>query len=154
MKEDKDDEAKDDEAKDDESTKKSGKRRKQMARKGMNTNVDENDSEESDKVDEQEETNTGTETPINPIPVAMKTPSVATYKIIKQGEKETEAYRIVMNRYGLDGPEDKLEKEFWKCLRIMFEEPLSTDSIWSEIGQQKIVSWRYYDTSRVALVET
>ncbi|GKA03353.1 putative ribonuclease H-like domain-containing protein [Tanacetum coccineum] len=41
-------------------------------------------------------------------------------------------------RYGLDGPEDKLEKGFWKCLRIMFEEPLSTDSIWSEIEQQKI----------------
>ncbi|GJY41018.1 hypothetical protein Tco_0428288 [Tanacetum coccineum] len=171
-------EEKDDEVKDDESTKKSGKRRKQMARKGMNTNVDENDSEDSDKVDEQEETNTGTETPINPIPVAMKTPSVATYKIIKQGEKGvyqivredgtdivyinfgamlksisrddlTELYRIVMNRYGLDGPEDKLEKEFWKCLRVMFEEPLSTDSIWSEIEQQKIVSWRYYDTSRV-----
>ncbi|GJU01247.1 ribonuclease H-like domain-containing protein [Tanacetum coccineum] len=40
-----------------------------------------------DKVGEQEETVTGTETPINPIPVAMKTPSVATYKIIKQGEK-------------------------------------------------------------------
>ncbi|GJT41025.1 putative reverse transcriptase domain-containing protein [Tanacetum coccineum] len=67
-------EEKGDEAKDDESTKKSGKRRKQMARKGMNTNVDENDSEDSDKVDEQEETNTGTETPINPVPVAMKTP--------------------------------------------------------------------------------
>ncbi|GJV64465.1 hypothetical protein Tco_1475293 [Tanacetum coccineum] len=49
-----------------------------------------------------------------------------------------ELYRIVMNRYGLDGPEDKLEKGFWKCLRIMFEEPLSTDSIWSEIEQQKI----------------
>ncbi|GJV87509.1 hypothetical protein Tco_1531447, partial [Tanacetum coccineum] len=168
-------EEKDDEAKDDESTKKSGKRRKQMARKCMNTNVD---SEDSDKVDEQEETNTGTETPINPVPVAMKTPSVATYKIIKQGEKGvyqivredgtdivyinfgamlksisrddlTELYRIVMNRYGVDGPEDKLEKGFWKCLRIMFEEPLSTDSIWSEIEQQKIVSWRYYDTSRV-----
>ncbi|GJR19048.1 hypothetical protein Tco_0967575 [Tanacetum coccineum] len=171
-------EEKDDEVKDDESTKKSGKRRKQMARKGMNTNVDENDSEDSDKVDEQEETNTGTETPINPVPVAMKTPSVATYKIIKQGEKGvyqivredgtdivyinfgamlksisrddlTELYRIVMNRYGLDGPEDKLEKGFWKCLRIMFEEPLSTDSIWSELGQQKIISWRYYDTCRV-----
>ncbi|GJV69667.1 hypothetical protein Tco_1485176 [Tanacetum coccineum] len=51
--------------------------------------------------------------------------------------------------YGLDGPEDKLEKGFWKCLRIMFEEPLSTDSIWSELGQQKIISWRYYDTCRV-----
>ncbi|GJR66569.1 hypothetical protein Tco_0012634 [Tanacetum coccineum] len=171
-------EDKDDESKEDESTKKSGKRRKQMARKGMNTSVDENDSEDSDKVGKHEESNTGTETPINPVPVAMKTPSVATYKIIKQGEKGvyqivredgtdivyinfgamlksisrddlTELYRIVMNRYGMDGPEDKLEKGFWKCLRIMFEEPLSTDSIWSEIGQQKIISWRYYDTCRV-----
>ncbi|GJT58353.1 reverse transcriptase domain-containing protein [Tanacetum coccineum] len=151
-------EDKDDEAKDDESTKKSGKRRKQMARKGMHTSVDKNDSEDSDEVGEHEESNTGTETPINPIPVAMKTPSVATYKIIKQGEKGvyqivrengtdivyinfgamlksisrddlTELYRIIMNRYRMDRPEDKLEKGFWKCLRIMFEEPLSTDSI-------------------------
>ncbi|GJZ85939.1 hypothetical protein Tco_0657549 [Tanacetum coccineum] len=158
---------KDDEAKDDEPTKKSGKRRKQMARKGMHTSVDKNDSEDSDEVGEQEESATGTETPINPVPVAMKTPSVATYKIIKQGEKGvyqivredgtdivyinfgamlksisrddlTELYRIVMNRYGMDGPEDKLEKGFWKCLRIMFEEPLNTDSIWSdELGQKR-----------------
>ncbi|GJZ09262.1 hypothetical protein Tco_0543545 [Tanacetum coccineum] len=171
-------EDKDDESKEDEPTKKSGRRRKQMARKGMHTSVDRNDSEESDEIGEQEESNTGTETPINPVPVAMKTPSVATYKIIKQGEKGvyqivredgtdivyinfgamlksisrddlTELYRIVMNRYGMDGPEDKLEKGFWKCLRIMFEEPLSTDSIWSELGQQKIISWRYYDTCRV-----
>ncbi|GJW90447.1 hypothetical protein Tco_0168000 [Tanacetum coccineum] len=169
---------KDVEAKDDEPTKKSGRRRKQMARKGMHTSVDKNDSEDSDEVGEQEESTTGTETPINPVPVAMKTPSVATYKIIKQGEKGvyqivredgtdivyinfgamlksisrddlTELYRIVMNRYGMDGPEDKLEKGFWKCLRIMFEEPLSTDPIWSELGQQKIISWRYYDTCRV-----
>ncbi|GKA60781.1 hypothetical protein Tco_0760188, partial [Tanacetum coccineum] len=144
----------------------------------ISINVDENDYGDSDKVGEHEESNTGTETPINPVPVAMKTPSVATYKIIKQGEKGvyqivredgtdivyinfgamlksisrddlTELYRIVMNRYGMDGPEDKLEKGFWKCLRIMFEEPLSTDSIWSKIGQQKIISWRYYDTCRV-----
>ncbi|GJX50084.1 hypothetical protein Tco_0276929 [Tanacetum coccineum] len=86
-------EDKDDEAKDDESTKKSGKRRKQMARKGMHTSVDKNDSEDSDEVGEQEESTTGTETPINPVPVAMKTPSVATYKIIKQGEKGV--YQIV-----------------------------------------------------------
>ncbi|GJY14797.1 hypothetical protein Tco_0385219 [Tanacetum coccineum] len=123
-------------AKDDESTKKFGKRRKQIARKGMHTSVDKNDSEDSDDVGKQEESTTGTETPINPVPVAMKTPSVATYKIIKQGEKGvyqivredgtdivyinfgamlksisrddlTELYRIVMNRYGMDGPEDK-----------------------------------------------
>ncbi|GJV51143.1 hypothetical protein Tco_1446884 [Tanacetum coccineum] len=155
-------EDKDDEAKDDEPTKKSRKRRKQMARKGMHTSVDKNDSEGSDGIGEQEESTTGTETPINPIHVAMKTPSVATYKIIKQGEKGvyqivredrtyivyinfgammksisrddlTELYRIVMNRYGMDRPEDKLEKGFWKCLRIMFEEPLSTDSIWKSM---------------------
>ncbi|GJY86322.1 reverse transcriptase domain-containing protein [Tanacetum coccineum] len=139
------------EAKDDESTKKFGKRRKQMARKGLHTSVDKDDSEDSDEVDEQEESVTGTKTPINPVPVSMKTPSIATYKIIKQGEKEdlTGCDRIVMNRYGMNGPEDKLEKGFWKCLRIMFEEPLSTDSIWSELGQQKIISWRYYDTCRV-----
>ncbi|GKE37289.1 hypothetical protein Tco_1460694 [Tanacetum coccineum] len=52
-----------------------------MARKGIHTSVDENDSEDSDKVDKHEESNTGTETPINPVPVAMKTPSVATYNV-------------------------------------------------------------------------
>ncbi|GJX82526.1 putative ribonuclease H-like domain-containing protein [Tanacetum coccineum] len=52
-------EDKDDEAKDDEPTKKLTKRRKQIARKGMHTSVDENISDDSDKVDEQEETNTG-----------------------------------------------------------------------------------------------
>ncbi|GJY36612.1 hypothetical protein Tco_0421990 [Tanacetum coccineum] len=149
---------KDDEAKDAEPAKKSGKRRKQMARKGLHTDLDKDDSEGSDEVSEQDDSVSGTKIPINPVPVAMKSPSIATYKIIKQGEKGvyqivredgtdivyinfgamlkdisrddlTELYRIVMNRYGMDGPEDELEK--------------------SEIGQQKIVSWRYYDTCRV-----
>ncbi|GJZ22230.1 hypothetical protein Tco_0559269 [Tanacetum coccineum] len=147
-------EEKDDEAKDDESTKKSGKRRKQMARKGIHTSVDENDSEDSDKVDKHKESNTGTETPINPVPVAMKTPSVATYKIIKQGEKGvyqivredgtdivyinfgamlksisrddlTELYRIVMNMYGMDGPMI-VREGLLEMSKIRFEEPLST----------------------------
>ncbi|GJY27974.1 hypothetical protein Tco_0403741 [Tanacetum coccineum] len=166
------------EAKDDESTKKFGKRRKQMARKGLHTSVDKDDSEDSDEVGEQEESVTGTKTPINPVPVSMKTPSIATYKIIKQGEKGvyqivredgtdivyinfgammksisrddlTELYRIVMNRYGMNGPEDELERVFWNYLKNMFEEPLSTDPIWSGLGQQKIISWRYYESCRV-----
>ncbi|GJZ85951.1 hypothetical protein Tco_0657561 [Tanacetum coccineum] len=132
---------------DDEPTKKSGKRRKQMARKGLHTSVDKNDSEDSDEVGEQEESVTGTKTLINPVPVAMKTPSIATYKIIKQGEKGvyqivredgtdivyinfgamlksisrddlTELYRIVMNRYGMDGPEDELEKVCQTMLKM------------------------------------
>ncbi|GJZ07023.1 putative ribonuclease H-like domain-containing protein [Tanacetum coccineum] len=151
---------KDDEAKDAEPAKKSGKRRKQMARKGLHTDLDKDDSEGSDEVSEQDDSVSGTKILINPVPVAMKSPSIATYKIIKQGEKGvyqivredgtdivyinfgamlkdisrddlTELYRIVMNRYGMDGPEDELEKVFWKYLKNMFEEPLSTDPIWS-----------------------
>ncbi|GKC98206.1 hypothetical protein Tco_1168481 [Tanacetum coccineum] len=45
---------KSDEAKDDEPTKKSGKRRKQMARKGLHTDIDKDDSEDSDEVSEQD----------------------------------------------------------------------------------------------------
>ncbi|GJX52481.1 hypothetical protein Tco_0280850 [Tanacetum coccineum] len=52
-------------------------------------------------------------------------------------------------KYGMDGPEDELEKVFWKYLKNMFEEPLSTDPIWSLLSQQKIISWRYYDSCRV-----
>ncbi|GJR26893.1 hypothetical protein Tco_1103125 [Tanacetum coccineum] len=127
---------KSDEAKDDESTKKTGKRRKQIARKGLHSDkTDEDESEASKDADPI----SGTYIPIHPVPVAIKPPSIATYKIIKQGEKGvyqivredgtdivyinfgamlkdisrddlTELYRIVMNRYGMNGPEDELEK--------------------------------------------
>ncbi|GKB13815.1 hypothetical protein Tco_0847738 [Tanacetum coccineum] len=145
---------------------------------GLHTDLDKDDSEDSDEVSEQDDSVSGTKIPINPVPVAMKSPSIATYKIIKQGEKGvyqivredgtdivyinfgamlkdisrddlTELYRIVMNRYGMDGPEDELEKVLWEYLKNMFEEPLSTDPIWSVLGQQRIISWRYYDTCRV-----
>ncbi|GJS59264.1 putative ribonuclease H-like domain-containing protein [Tanacetum coccineum] len=46
---------KSDEAKDDESTKKTGKRRKQMARKGLHTDLDKDDSEDSDEASEQDD---------------------------------------------------------------------------------------------------
>ncbi|GKA40247.1 hypothetical protein Tco_0732840 [Tanacetum coccineum] len=57
---------------------------------------------------------------------AMKTPSVATYKIIKQGEKGV--YQIVREdgtdiAYWDGGQMDNLEKEsLGECLRLMFEE--------------------------------
>ncbi|GKF34090.1 hypothetical protein Tco_0107290, partial [Tanacetum coccineum] len=157
---------KSDEAKDDESTKKTGKRRKQIARKGLHfEKTDEDESEASKDTDPI----SGTNIPINPIPVAMKPPSIATYKIIKQGKKSvyqivrengtdivyinframlkditrddlTELYRIVMNRYGMNGPEDEFEKVLWEYLKNMFEAPLSTDPIWSLLGQQRIIS--------------
>ncbi|GJS90913.1 hypothetical protein Tco_0773549 [Tanacetum coccineum] len=127
---------KSDEAKDDDSTKKTRKRRKQIARKGLHSDkTDEDESEASKDADPI----SGTNIPINPVPVAIKPPSIATYKIIKQGKEGvyqivredgtdivyinfgamlkditrddlTELYRIVMNRYGMNGPEDELEK--------------------------------------------
>ncbi|GJX59523.1 hypothetical protein Tco_0290913 [Tanacetum coccineum] len=102
----------------------------------------------------------GTEIPINPVPVAIKSPSIANYKIIKQGRKGVyqivrengsdkvyisfgamltdisrddliELYRIVMRKHGMNKLEDEFEKVLWEYLKNMFEEPLSTDSIWS-----------------------
>ncbi|GJZ39126.1 hypothetical protein Tco_0585689 [Tanacetum coccineum] len=93
--------------------------------------VDKDDLKIQDELVSKEEFVTGTKTPINPVPVAMKTPSIATYK------------------YGMSGPEDELERVFWNYLENMFEEPLSTDPIWSGLGQQKIISWRYYESCRV-----
>ncbi|GJU25489.1 putative ribonuclease H-like domain-containing protein [Tanacetum coccineum] len=141
---------KSDEAKDAEPAKKSGKRRKQMARKGLHTDLDKDDSEGSDEVSEQDDSVSGTKIPINPVPVAMKSPSIATYKIIRRRKRVYQKFREYgTDIYGMDGPEDELEKVFWKYLKNMFEEPLSTDPIWSLLSQQRIISWRYYDTCRV-----
>ncbi|GJZ59117.1 hypothetical protein Tco_0614933 [Tanacetum coccineum] len=166
---------KSDEAKDDESTKKTGKRRKQIARKGLHSEkTDEDESEASKDADPI----SGINIPVNLVPVAIKPPSIATYKIIKQGkegvyqivredgidivyinfgamlkditrEDLTELYRIVINRYGMNGLEDELEKVLCEYLKNIFEAPLSTDPIWSSLGQQRIISWRYYTTCRV-----
>ncbi|GJR33497.1 putative reverse transcriptase domain-containing protein [Tanacetum coccineum] len=166
------------ESKDDEPTKKTGKRRKQIARKGLHTDLDKDDSEDSNEANEKDDYTSGTKIPINPIPVAIKSPSIANYKIIKQGRKGvyqiirengtdkvyisfgamltdisrddlTELYRIVMRKHGMNEPEDEFEKILWKYLKNMFEEPLSTDSIWSLPGQQRLICWRYYEACRV-----
>ncbi|GJY17326.1 uncharacterized mitochondrial protein-like protein [Tanacetum coccineum] len=112
---------KSDEAKDDEPTKKSGKKRNQMARKGLHTDLDKDDSEDSDEVSEQDDSVSGTKIPVNPVPVAMKSPKEDGTDIVYINfgamlkdisiDDLTELYRIVMNRYGMDGPEDELEKK-------------------------------------------
>ncbi|GJR47557.1 hypothetical protein Tco_1315660 [Tanacetum coccineum] len=166
------------EDKDDKPTKKTRKRRKHIARKGFHTDHDKDESEDSDEANEKDDSTSGTKIPINPVPVATKSPSIANYKIIKQGRKGvyqivrengtdmvyisfgamltdisrddlTELYRIVMKKHGMNEPEDEFEKVLWEYLKNMFEEPLSTDSIWSLPGQQRIICWRYYDACRV-----
>ncbi|GJZ77332.1 hypothetical protein Tco_0642004 [Tanacetum coccineum] len=166
------------EEKDDKPTKKTGKRRKHIARKGLYTDLDKDDSEDSDEASKKDDSTSGTKIPINPVPVAIKSPSIANYKIIKQGRKGvyqivrengtdmvyisfgamltdisrddlTELYRIMMRKHGMNEPEDEFEKVLWEYLKNMFEEPLSTDSIWSLPGQQRLICWRYYDACRV-----
>ncbi|GJT16089.1 hypothetical protein Tco_0874795 [Tanacetum coccineum] len=139
---------------------------------------DKMESEDSDEANEKDDSTSGTKIPINPVPVATKSPSIANYKIIKQGRKGvyqivrengtdmvyisfgamltdisrddlTELYRIVMRKHGMNEPEDEFEKVLWEYLKNMFEEPLSTYSIWSLPGQQRIICWRYYDACRV-----
>ncbi|GJX61375.1 hypothetical protein Tco_0294275 [Tanacetum coccineum] len=64
-----------------------------MARKGLHTYRDKDDYEDSGEASEQDDSALGTKIPINLDPVAMKSPSIVTYKIIKQGERGV--YQIV-----------------------------------------------------------
>ncbi|GKC34506.1 hypothetical protein Tco_1046890 [Tanacetum coccineum] len=118
------------------------------------------DKAKKDKASEEDDSSSGTNVLINPVLVAVKSPSIACYKIIKQGKKGvyqivrengtnkvymslgailkeisredlTELYRIVMKRYGTEGPTDDYDRVFWENLKIMFDAPLSTDLVWS-----------------------
>ncbi|GKB01468.1 hypothetical protein Tco_0829512, partial [Tanacetum coccineum] len=111
----------------------------------------------------------GTDIPISAVLVAIKPPSIANWKIIKLGKKGvyhiirkdgtyttyinfgvmlksisrddlTEVYRLVMQRYGTNGPEDEYERVFWRDIKTMFNPPLSTDPVWNLPYQQKMLS--------------
>ncbi|GJY39681.1 ribonuclease H-like domain-containing protein [Tanacetum coccineum] len=151
---------KSDEAKDDDSTKKIRKRRKQITRKGLHTKKKEEDESEEDEASEKVDPTSGTNVPIDPVLVDVKPLNITNYKIIKQGRKGVyqivrenrtdkvyisfgamlkdisrddliELYRIVMQKYRMNEPDDEYEKVFWGNLKTMFDAPLSTDAIWS-----------------------
>ncbi|GJS73792.1 ribonuclease H-like domain-containing protein [Tanacetum coccineum] len=60
-----------------------------------------------------------------------------------------ELYRLVMQKYGTNRPEDAYDRVLWSDLKTMFDPPLNEDAIWSLPLQQKMVSWRYYDKCEV-----
>ncbi|GJU33483.1 hypothetical protein Tco_1181837 [Tanacetum coccineum] len=60
-----------------------------------------------------------------------------------------ELYRLVMQKYGTNRPEDAYDRVLWSDLRTMFDPPLNEDAIWSLPLQQKMISWRYYDKCAV-----
>ncbi|GKA98774.1 hypothetical protein Tco_0826711 [Tanacetum coccineum] len=131
------------EDKDDKPTKKTGKRRKQIARKGFHTDHDRDESKDSDEANEEDDSTLGKNG------TDMVYISFGAMLTDISRDDLTELYRIVMKKHGMNEPEDEFEKVLWEYLKNMFEEPLSTDSIWSLPGQQRIICWRYYDACRV-----
>ncbi|GKB14874.1 hypothetical protein Tco_0848797 [Tanacetum coccineum] len=115
---------------------------------------------------------------MNPTHVATKSHVVVNCKIFQQGQRSIyqimrkngadtvymsfgamikdftkedliELYRLVMQKYGTNRPEDAYDIVLWSDLRTMFDPPLNEDVIWSLPLQQKMVSWRYYDKCAV-----
>ncbi|GJV91641.1 hypothetical protein Tco_1539454 [Tanacetum coccineum] len=131
---------------------KRGKRKKQKAKKGIHADKTAQHEVEEDiealVKDNDTNSSSGTDIPISAIPVAIKPPSIANWKIIKLGKKGayqiiredgtyityinfgamlksisrddlTELYRLVMQRYGTNGLEDEYERVFWGDLKTI-----------------------------------
>ncbi|GKB59358.1 hypothetical protein Tco_0915544 [Tanacetum coccineum] len=115
---------------------------------------------------------------MNPTPLATKSNIVVNLKIFQQGQRSVyqimranrvdtvymsfgamikdfiredliELYRLVMQKYGTNRPENAYDRVLWSDLRTMFDPPLNEDAIWSLPLQQKMISWRYYDKCAV-----
>ncbi|GJU33432.1 hypothetical protein Tco_1177021 [Tanacetum coccineum] len=156
--------------KEEELVKRVGKRKKQKARKGISIDKSPQGDLETDK-EESEEV-------MNPTPLDTKSNIVANWKIFQQGERSIyqiiranradtvymsfgamlkdftredliELYRLVMQKYETNRPEDAYDRVLWSDLRTMFDPPLNEDAIWSLPLQQKMISWRYYDKCEV-----
>ncbi|GJV76334.1 ribonuclease H-like domain-containing protein [Tanacetum coccineum] len=65
-------------------------------------------------------------------------------------EELIELYRLVMQKYGTNRPENAYDRVLWSDLRTMFDPPLNEDAIWSLPLQQKMISWRKYPLSKDA----
>ncbi|GJT28673.1 hypothetical protein Tco_0908948 [Tanacetum coccineum] len=78
---------------------------------------------------------------MNPTPLTTKSDSVANWKnfcLDFTREDLIELYRLVMQKYGINRPEDAYDRVLWSDLRTMFDPPLIEDAIWSLPLQQKM----------------
>ncbi|GJU07273.1 hypothetical protein Tco_1123703 [Tanacetum coccineum] len=125
------------EVKEEEQVKRTGKRKKQKARKGINVDKSAQEDSETDKEESVEA--------MNPTPLTTKSDIYMSFgAMIKDFTREDiiELYRLVMQKYGTNRPEDAYDRVLWSDLRTMFDPPLIEDAIWSLPLQQKMVSWR------------
>ncbi|GJZ06463.1 hypothetical protein Tco_0540256 [Tanacetum coccineum] len=146
------------EVKEEEQVKRTGKRKKQKARKGINVDKSAQEDSETDKEESVEA--------MNPTPLTTKSDSVVNWKIFQQGQRSVyqiirangadtvymsfgamikdftredliELYRLVMQKYGTNRPEDAYDRVLWSDLRTMFDPPLIEDAIWWLVGDRK-----------------
>ncbi|GJZ36884.1 putative ribonuclease H-like domain-containing protein [Tanacetum coccineum] len=146
--------------KEEEPVKRVGKRKKQKARKGISIDKSPQGDSETDKEESVEA--------MNPTPLDTKSNIVANWKIFQQGKRSIyqiirangadtvymsfgamlkdfiredliELYRLVMQKYGTNRPEDAYDRVLWSDLKTMFDPPLNEDAIWSLPLQQKMI---------------
>ncbi|GJS90724.1 putative ribonuclease H-like domain-containing protein [Tanacetum coccineum] len=81
-----------------------------------------------------------------------KSPSIALQESLRkegkvyyqiEGNGTDLLYRIIMKKHGMNEPEDEFKKVLWEYLKNMFEEPLSTDSIWSLPDVYMLIERKY-----------
>ncbi|GJZ52629.1 ribonuclease H-like domain-containing protein [Tanacetum coccineum] len=129
------------EVKEEEPIIRTGKRKKQNARKGINVDKSpQGDSETGERSIYQIIRANGADTVYMSFGAMLKDFT---------REDLIELYRLVMQKYGTNRPEDVYDRVLWSDLRTMFDPPLNEDAIWSLPLQQKIISWRYYDKCEV-----
>ncbi|GJZ62695.1 putative ribonuclease H-like domain-containing protein [Tanacetum coccineum] len=136
--------------KEEEPVKRVGTRKKQKARKGISINKSPQGDSEIDKEESVEA--------MNPTPLDTKSNIVANWKIFQQGERSIyhiirangadtfymsfgamledfiredliELYRLVIQKYGTNRPEDVYDRVLWSDLGTMFDPPLNEDAI-------------------------
>ncbi|GJR12844.1 hypothetical protein Tco_0795496 [Tanacetum coccineum] len=118
------------EVKEEEPVIRTGKRKKQKARKGINVDK----SPQGDSETDEEES------------IIRANGADAVYMsfgaMLKDFTREDliELYRLVIQKYGTNRPEDAYDRVLWSDLRTMFDLPLNEDAIWSLPLQQKIIS--------------
>ncbi|GJZ50438.1 hypothetical protein Tco_0604628 [Tanacetum coccineum] len=113
-----------DEVKEEELVKRTGKRKKQKARKGISVDKNAQGDSETDKEESVEA--------MNPTPLATKSNIDMSFgAMIKDFTREDliELYRLVMQMYGTNRPEDAYDRVLWSDLRTMFDPPLNEDAI-------------------------
>ncbi|GJT52596.1 hypothetical protein Tco_0978753 [Tanacetum coccineum] len=135
--------------------KRTQKRKKQKARKG--THADKTVKREAEEDMEalvkgnDKDSSSGTNIPVSAVPVAIKPPSIANWKIIKLGNKgvyqiirEDGTYITYINFGAMlkSISRDDLTKLYMLVMQ-------NTDHVWNLPYQEKMIRWRYYNTCRV-----